>query len=328
MSHELACSDAICQSRHSFREVLRAALSRVPLAAFSKPSLLLLLLLSMSACATNLASDPSLKKVTYYNSNYAAADEITGYLSKPEGDGPFPAVILLHGCAGLGFDRGGSDFRSLRRYQDALREAGFVSLIIDSWGSRGRSSAELYRESCPGINMNSKYGIRTGDLSGGIRYLKTLSFVGPRIGALGQSQGAETLIYAVEWRKSDVRENLLDAAIALYPPCIYRPKDVRIPLLVIMGDADNITPVERCENWLEMYKDEVGKRTDNGGNPVGILPELVTYSGVYHSFDLPLSGKQSTPIGAIAPNRRASEDTLRRVIDFFEKHLKGNSRAG
>jgi dienelactone hydrolase len=28
-------------------------------------------------------------------------DRIHGYLAKPEGAGPFPAVIGLHGCAGL-----------------------------------------------------------------------------------------------------------------------------------------------------------------------------------------------------------------------------------
>jgi hypothetical protein len=28
-------------------------------------------------------------------------DHIQGYLAKPEGAGPFPAVIGLHGCAGM-----------------------------------------------------------------------------------------------------------------------------------------------------------------------------------------------------------------------------------
>jgi dienelactone hydrolase len=28
-------------------------------------------------------------------------DRILGYLTKPEGAGPFPAVIGLHGCAGM-----------------------------------------------------------------------------------------------------------------------------------------------------------------------------------------------------------------------------------
>jgi len=28
-------------------------------------------------------------------------DRIQGYLAKPEGAGPFPAVVALHGCAGM-----------------------------------------------------------------------------------------------------------------------------------------------------------------------------------------------------------------------------------
>ena len=30
-----------------------------------------------------------------------APDAIEGYLSKPDGSGPFPAVVYLHGCNGL-----------------------------------------------------------------------------------------------------------------------------------------------------------------------------------------------------------------------------------
>jgi hypothetical protein len=30
-----------------------------------------------------------------------AADTIEGYLAKPEGDGPFAAIVYLHGCDGL-----------------------------------------------------------------------------------------------------------------------------------------------------------------------------------------------------------------------------------
>lgn len=30
---------------------------------------------------------------------------VTGYLFRPQGDGPFPAVILMHGCDGLEWER-------------------------------------------------------------------------------------------------------------------------------------------------------------------------------------------------------------------------------
>src|SRR5205085_1360552 len=34
----------------------------------------------------------------------AASETIEGYLSKPEGDGPFSAIVYLHGCDGLSED--------------------------------------------------------------------------------------------------------------------------------------------------------------------------------------------------------------------------------
>jgi len=36
---------------------------------------------------------------------YAFDTEVSGYLFKPEGAGPFPAVILIHGCNGLDWSR-------------------------------------------------------------------------------------------------------------------------------------------------------------------------------------------------------------------------------
>ena len=121
-------------------------------------SLLLAFCFSLTACST---------KVKYRNSNQPNSDLITGYLSKPDGDGPFPAVILLHGCAGLGLDtKYKIDFKNLQRYQIALEEAGFVSLIVDSYGSRGMSTKELWTASCGGLDKPERHV----DLTGAIRY--------------------------------------------------------------------------------------------------------------------------------------------------------------
>ncbi len=48
-------------------------------------------------------------------------------LFRPEGAGPFPAVVGLHGCAGL-FDRGGAIARRYRDWAQHLVKAGFVVL--------------------------------------------------------------------------------------------------------------------------------------------------------------------------------------------------------
>ena len=57
------------------------------------------------------------------------ADPIQGYLTKPKGAGPFPAVVLLHTCLGLPANR--------RSIGDSLAAWGYVALFVDDFGARG-----------------------------------------------------------------------------------------------------------------------------------------------------------------------------------------------
>jgi poly(3-hydroxybutyrate) depolymerase len=50
---------------------------------------------------------------------------LTGRLTKPEGKGPFPAVVLLHGC-------GGMQPRRDDRWSDRLSRWGYVTLQVCS----------------------------------------------------------------------------------------------------------------------------------------------------------------------------------------------------
>ena len=63
-----------------------------------------------------------------------AADTIEGYLAKPEGDGPFAAIVSLHGCDGLSKD----DRKSIAQSVTGL---GYVSLAVDSFATRGIKDA-------------------------------------------------------------------------------------------------------------------------------------------------------------------------------------------
>src|SRR5437016_11024029 len=60
---------------------------------------------------------------------------LRAYLYKPEGAGPFPAVVAAHGCSGLA----GRSGPVQPRYQDwaaLLTKAGYAVLFPDSYGSR------------------------------------------------------------------------------------------------------------------------------------------------------------------------------------------------
>src|SRR5262245_2394689 len=53
---------------------------------------------------------------------------IDATLVRPAGDGPFPAVVQLHGCAGLE----SQSYRWARWFADR----GYVALVVDSFGPR------------------------------------------------------------------------------------------------------------------------------------------------------------------------------------------------
>src|SRR5712691_7917120 len=57
-------------------------------------------------------------------------------LFRPDGAGPFPAVIGLHGCEGL-LGRNGTVDTRYSDWAEHLTKAGFVVIYPDSYGSRG-----------------------------------------------------------------------------------------------------------------------------------------------------------------------------------------------
>src|SRR5262245_28272534 len=88
-------------------------------------------LLTLSVVAGAAAAAPVPQRVEIP----AGKLELHAQLYKPEGNGPFPVVIALHGCGGLS----GQGETALPRYRDwteLLTKAGYAVLWPDSFGSR------------------------------------------------------------------------------------------------------------------------------------------------------------------------------------------------
>jgi len=193
---------------------------------------------------------------------------IEGYLSKPDGSGPFPAVVYVHGCSGLSTD-------TRKRMAERLTAWGYISLVVDSFASRG------IKESCDQLRLVPS---RQADALGALLYLSKLDFVDPkRIAVVGSSQGG---VVALQLASTHVVElfafpdNLkFKAAVAYYPPCSVATDQLNIPTIILIGELDDWSPAKDCERWME--------RRAGKGAPV----KLVIYPGAYHSFDLPNVGK-------------------------------------
>jgi dienelactone hydrolase len=137
-------------------------------------------------------------------------DHIQGYLAKPEGAGPFPAVIGLHGCAGM-------PDTTKQKLVDELVGWGYVVLLVDSFATRG------IEHTCTG-GIPDIVGKRRSDAYGALAFLARQTFVDPqRVAAVGFSQGggvaiivADEISFELFVRPSNLR---FRAVVALYPLC-------------------------------------------------------------------------------------------------------------
>src|SRR5437868_3574633 len=108
---------------------------------------------------------------------------IYGLLGVPTGEGPFPALVLMHGCGGMLLTNGGLQAR-YRQWLELLRDEGYVVLLADSFDPRG------YREICTQSTRAITPAQRPQDARGALAYLQAQSFVDPnRIGLIGWSNG-------------------------------------------------------------------------------------------------------------------------------------------
>jgi dienelactone hydrolase len=183
---------------------------------------------------------------------------ILGYLTRPGGKGPFPAVVLLHSCLGLPPDR--------REIGDRLATAGYAALFVDDFSTRGLAQT-CDVDFAPGV----------ADALGALRAVALLPYVDPRkIAVVGFSQGAGT---ALELASSRLAETFADpktprfaAAAGFYPPCANLDGEtLEIPTLIVVGALDDVTPATDCQRLASR-----GART-----------RLITLPGARHAFDDP-----------------------------------------
>jgi dienelactone hydrolase len=256
----------------------------------------------------------------------AAVDGSRMALLKPNGAGPFPAIVLHHQCAGL-HTLDGKPNRSMGIWaQDAVRQ-GYVVLLIDSLGQRDVVS--VCDESKKGVNFPR--GIR--DAMQAADYLRTLPYVDKkRIAHVGFSWGAMTALLG---SSSDLRAVLpgsegFAATVALYPGCFtIKPTngappfeivrhDIDHPVLVLMGDKDVETPADGCVGKLQSAK--------GAGAPV----EWYVFRNATHCWDcVHLNGTSRMRRGIniiYRFNASVTEETKRRVFEFLQRSFLQKSR--
>jgi dienelactone hydrolase len=246
------------------------------------------------------------------------ADSVTlhGTLYRPEGDGPFPAVVAMHDCGGL-IRRPAMQTQLYNEWANLLVGKGFVVLFPDSFSSRGLGPQ--CREANRKVHARRE---RVADANAARRWLQTQSYVkADHISLLGWSNGGVAALWSVRPTtmphdgSADFR-----SAVALYPSCRRLREtawSARVPTLILIGSADDWTPAATCQQMVA------------GAHGRSARAEIVVYPGAYHEFD-----RANSPIrlrtglvNTVDPSGRAHggtnpaarNDALKRVPAWLEK---------
>ncbi len=201
--------------------------------------------------------------------------ELTAVLYQPDGPGPHPGVIALHGCGGL-FNSSGAPSARHADWGQMLARAGFMVLMPDSFRSRGLGAQ------CGIVSRTVRASReRVADVLAAKAWLQARSDVkSSAISLIGWSNGGATVLAAVrrDRRPADGRPDIA-RAVAFYPGCrsqVESPQfSARLPLLILIGEADDWTPAAPCQ---ALAKAAVAR---------GEAVEIKLYKNAFHDFDHP-----------------------------------------
>ncbi len=256
--------------------------------------------------------------ISFDNATPGAPQRIEGRLFKPDGPGPFPALVLLHGCQGI--------VRQTETWAHWLRERGYVAFVVDSFAPRKEPA------DCAGGGDSGPSTARFDDAIGALRFLQSQTFVIPdRVASFGWSQGglfAMSVINGPTLERARARGVALPragyaAAIAMYPGgCRDYAKELVIrPLLLLIAGADNWTPPQYCREMAAAMKAR------------GADVTLIEYPGAYHYFDVVGQKKEvlkdieqpftpGTYGVTVAYDREAATDAQGQVEAFLARVLR------
>ena len=191
---------------------------------------------------------------------------LAGDLRFPAGPGPFPAVVLAHGCGGVG--------NAQRGWVASLNGAGYATFVLDSFTGRGLT------EVCTQSRVLTPVQ-RIPDAYGALRLLVTHPKIDARhVALMGFSHGGSlTLGASTRWARQTYAADggpAFRLFLPFYPGCTARyPEllELSAPLRIHSGELDDWTPMIACRALVAEQR------------AAGQDAELTTYPGAHHGFD-------------------------------------------
>lgn len=136
--------------------------------------------------------------------------DLTAHLQviRPDGPGPFPVVVQMHGCGGVQ--------PMQRRYAEAARAAGVAAVILDSLAPRGIGRREAMATVCTGMRLRGAE--RAHDLTAALDWLEGQAWAdSSRLAAAGWSHGGWSVMEALAAPAPHSALARLQLAVLIYP---------------------------------------------------------------------------------------------------------------
>ncbi|MGQ0682703.1 dienelactone hydrolase family protein [Bradyrhizobium sp.] len=235
-------------------------------------------------------------------------------LYRPDGNGPFPAVIALHGCGGLS-GQSGAVLPRYRDWSEQLLKAGYAVLWPDSFGSR--EAGPQCRETDRKVLARRE---RVADITAAHKWLLAQTWAARgRISLIGWAHGASALLWAVRPQLATRgKEPDYRSAIAFYPDCRISARtgwSARVPTLLLVGASDDVASVPQCRQMVD------------GARGRSALTRIVVYPSAAHGFDragLPLraldgNDPAAPERGHIGSDAQARTDAQKRVAEWLTR---------
>jgi carboxymethylenebutenolidase len=215
---------------------------------------------------------------------------LTGHLALPAGDGPHPALVVIHEIFGLN--------DPIRAVADRFAAEGYVALAVDLFAGRNRALCMARFMSGLVLNSLEHQGIR--DLRRTLDWLAARPEVAAgSLGAVGFCLGGS---FAIAWAAGDDRLKAIAPFYAQNP----RPFSAVERLCPVVGSypgSDFTAPM--------------GRRLDRALDDAAIDHDIEIYAGARHSFFNDRNPRSHDPA--------ASADAWRRTLAYFERFLRSDA---
>jgi carboxymethylenebutenolidase len=167
-------------------------------------------------------------------------DTVSAYLCVPEGEGPFPAIMVIHEWWGL------NDW--VRRSAERLAAEGYITMAIDLYRGRVADSSDEAHELMRGVPEDRA----ARDLKAGVAHLRGMKSVIPgKVGVVGWCMGGG---YSLE---AAVSIPELAATVVCYGRLVTDSAaiaGIRSPLLGIFGGLDRGIPAQSVRDFEKTVK--------------------------------------------------------------------------